>query len=940
MKDRKILYYGIGFVAIVGIIILITTNFKKRNVNCNNPEFAKYITAYTSGVISKKSPIQLQLTSLVTDQIKDKGKLPEDLITLRPNVKGSYTLANNIFEFVPEKGFETDKEYYVEFNLGKLIKVKDDLKSFNFEFKTIKQAFDFVIEEQKTIDKKTLKYQQVTGYVNTADAADLEKIKSILNVTQDGKKLSVKWTSDIDGVKHYFTIDSIVRTEKASFIQLNWNGNSIDVDKKDKTELEIPAIGDFKLMSYKVNQFPEQYMQLQFTDPLDERQNLNGLITIEGESGLRFIIEDNVIKVFTQERAGGTKKIAIFQGIKNVLGFKLKKDEHFELAFEAEKPAVRIAGDGTILPSSEQGLIFPFEAVNLKAVDITIIKIYENNILQFLQTNEYNGNNNLRQVGKPIIRKRVDLDKFSVADFGVWNRFNIDLSEIIKAEPGAIYRVELSFKKQYSLYQCDPDEETEEGTVEEEEWVQEENESTNWDAYENDYGDYYDWYYGYWEDRDDPCKKAYYGQDRMVARNIIASDLGLIAKQAQNGNIHIFLTDLITTKPKSGGTIEVYDYQQQLLAKGETDNEGKIKFTNITDPYFVIAKFGDQRAYLKINDGSSLSMSRFDVSGEEVQKGIKGFIYGERGVWRPGDTIYSTFILKDQDKSLPDNLPVLFEFTNSRGQLLKKEVQPKNTTGFYTFITSTNENAETGDYNLKVSVGSVVFNKIVKVETIKPNRLKIALDFGKKMITEGNQEKAILNVKWLHGAPGKALNVKVNASLIPIKTEFEKYSDYTFDDPTKSFYSVSEEILDATTNENGDVELISDLSTSGEAPGMMNATFFTKAFEKGGNFSVDQYSIKYSPYSSYTGIRLPKGDKIRGMLLTDIKHKIDVVTLSPTGKPINESRKIEMKFYKVDWQWWYDASSTTVSNYNFGNSATLLSEGIVTSTNGSSKMGN
>lgn len=934
MKNKKIIFYVLGLAVIIAGIFLITSKFGKGEITASNPEFAKYITAYTSGSISKKSPIVLKLTSAVTDLIKDKNKLPEDLIDIKPSVEGTYKLINNELEFTPTEELASGKEYFVEFNLDKLIKTEDALSTFGFAFKTITQAYDFEIDEQKTIDKKTLKYVQVIGHVNTSDVADPEKIKGLLQATQNGDKLSVKWSSDVDLLVHTFTIDSIKRTDEAGKIQLELDGDAIDVDKEDNTEIDIPAIGDFKLTSSKVIHNPEQYLQLQFSDPLSEKQNLNGLITIEGVKNLKFQIDNNIIKVYPDHRLLAIKKINVYAGIKNVLGDKFKEETSFELAFEAIKPEVKIVGKGTILPSSEKGLIFPFEAVNLKAVDVTVIKIYENNILQFLQTNDIDGGSNLRQVGKPIVRKRVRLDKFNILDFGIWNRFSLDLSEIISPEPGAIYRIELNFRKQYSLYQCDADDE-EEATNEDAEidW-DEELEVSNWDAYDGNsdgYDDYY--YYDYWEDRNDPCKKAYY-RNKKVSRNIIASDLGMIAKQSQNGTLNVYLTDLQTTEPKANVSVEVYDYQQQLLANGQTDNEGKITLPNIKKPYFAIAKLNKQRAYLKLQDGSSLSMSKFNIAGEEVNKGIKGFIYGERGVWRPGDKIYTTFILKDDKNNIPEGHPIVFEFKNPQGQIVKKEVQTKNNTGFYSFHTETEKDAITGNYNLKVSVGAVDFNKTIKIETIKPNRLKIALDFGKKIITEGKTETATLNVKWLHGAIGKDLKVKVDASLTPITTNFDKYTDFSFDDPTKSFYSTNEELLDSKTDENGNVQLTASFNTSNEAPGMMNATFFTKAFEKGGNFSVDQYTVKYSPYSSYTGIKLPKGDKMRGMLLTDKKHNVEILTVSPNGKLLKENHKIKMKFYKLSWRWWYDASSNTVSSYNFRNSSKLLKEETITSSNG------
>ena len=50
-------------------------------------------------------------------------------------------------------------------------------------------------------------------------------------------------------------------------------------------------------------------------------------------------------------------------------------------------------------------------------------------------------------------------------------------------------------------------------------------------------------------------------------------------------------------------------------------------------------------------------LSRFDVSGEEVKNGIKGFIFGERGVWRPGDTMFLNCIVEDKEGNFPKIIP-------------------------------------------------------------------------------------------------------------------------------------------------------------------------------------------------------------------------------------------------------------------------------------------
>ncbi|MFM9653825.1 hypothetical protein ACKI1S_48530, partial [Streptomyces galilaeus] len=86
-------------------------------------------------------------------------------------------------------------------------------------------------------------------------------------------------------------------------------------------------------------------------------------------------------------------------------------------------------------------------AVNLSTVDVRIIRIFENNVAQFLQVNNLDGEQELVRVGKIIYNKPVPLASIKRTDLTKWNQYALDLSEFIKVEPGAIYRVTLSFRK-------------------------------------------------------------------------------------------------------------------------------------------------------------------------------------------------------------------------------------------------------------------------------------------------------------------------------------------------------------------------------------------------------------------------------------------------------------------------------------------------------------
>ena len=267
------------------------------------------------------------------------------------------------------------------------------------------------------------------------------------------------------------------------------------------------------------------------------------------------------------------------------------------------------------MPSSNN-MLLPFEAVNLKAIDVKVIRIYENNILQFLQVNELGNNYDLSRVGRTVLKKSVPLK--GVADYGRWNRFSIDLSALMKAEPGAIYSVSLSFKKQYSTYPCASDS----GSAVQDMVVtyntERENDSDGWN-YSNSYDDEESsnggWQNYQWAERDDPCKVSYYF-NKTANRNVFASNLGLIAKGGGENEFTVFATDLISSKPLRDVTVEFFNFQQQNIGKTSTNGDGMAGIKLNSRPFIVVATKDKEKAYLKLAEGNSLSLSMFDIAGE------------------------------------------------------------------------------------------------------------------------------------------------------------------------------------------------------------------------------------------------------------------------------------------------------------------------------------
>ncbi|MEJ7645057.1 MAG: MG2 domain-containing protein [Chryseolinea sp.] len=917
-----------GVVAL-GVFYITTSKGKKPVAIFVDPAFGEYVSSYTTGIIASGSTIRIVLTADAVDSSQVAREASVKLFSFSPAVNGkTIWLDRHTVEFKPESRLSSGQQYNVTFSLSRLVKVPQGLEDLEFSFQVIPQNFEVAVNNIKPYVKTELAREKVEGVLVTADFADPAEVEKMMDASQDGKPLKVSWNHLSEGRQHDFIIENVVRKQEPATVSVSVNGESLGIKEDRNLDLALPALGDFRVTNVKVDQSSSQHVVVQFSDPILEKQTLDGLIDMDDVGTLDFEIQDNELRIYPSVRQTGTKAFTLSSAIRNILDQRLKIDSTIQVVFEQLNPAVRFTGKGSILPGTD-GLIMPFEAVNLRSVDVQVIKIYEKNILQFFQVNDFEGTTELRRVAKPIEQTTISLENVGVADLGKWNRFTLDLSRFINTEPGAIYQVRVGFKKSYLAYNCDGDpggEETLVNQLSSETWEGEEGESSSWDSYEEYYyGEDYDW-----EQRDNPCHSSYYTGNRSIQKNVLASDIGLLAKRGGDGKTNIFANDLKTTKPISGVVLELYDFQQQVIGTATTNADGQAVIEGRGAPYVLIAKREAQRGYLKVPDGESLSISNFDVGGESVKKGLKGFLYGERGVWRPGDSLYLTFILEDKLKQLPATHPVVFELHDPQGQVSSRIVRSASQNGFYRFATSTSPDASTGNWQAHVKVGGADFEQVVKIETVKPNRLKIKLDFGVAKLTAGeNNLNGDLQVDWLHGAPGRNLKASFEVILTKGETKFERYKDYTFDDPSRDFNSEAQTIFEGVTDDEGHANINATLETTEAAPGVLNAVFRGKAFEESGNFSIDRFSIPYYPYTSFTGIRLPPGDKARGMLLTDTTHRVDVVSVDSEGNAVSRER-IEMTLYKLEWRWWWNSDGNDASYMSTAYAEPLIKGNIKT----------
>lgn len=926
------------YTILVCIFCVLASNSCKRSGSHEiNSEFARYIAAFTYGKVSSSSDIQIELTQDIPSVELNK-EIDQELFEFSPRIKGkAYWTSTRSIKFVPEAGeLKSGQEYEAWFKLDKVLKVDKNFNEFYFYFKIPEQNFKISLLPYSPIKDNDLSWNVVQGTLTLADDAAMDKVSKMFTVNGGTRSPKIKITSTETKGRYNILIDSLQRSNSPIEYKLKVDGAPIEA-KRDPEELTIslPKIGGptFQVIDTRMTYDPQECIRITFSDPLSLNQNIQGLVKPNGIENFSYDIQKNVLRLYLDKSFKGTNvALQVFQELKSFENKPLDKNYSFDINFEKNKPDVKIINSGNILPNSEN-LIVPFRAVNLWAVDVKVVKIFENNILGYLQSNDFGESSSLKRFGRLILKQRIRLDEDPTIRLDEWSDFSLDLAKMIKQDPGAVYRIEFSMKKEYSIYPCDGiiPQIPQESKLERFDDKMTEEDEAEWDTPGYYYDEYSNWDNYVWSEREDPCKDSYYMNKSQVC-TVLASNIGMIAKLGSDKKLLVTLTDILTTKPISGSQIDVYNYQMQRIGSGKSDGDG---FATIDYkggvPFVIIASRDKEKGYLKVSQNLALSMSNFDVSGKEIQKGLKGYIYGERGVWRPGDSIFVTFILEDKNKTLPKDHPVGLELYNPRGQLAQRYMSNSGQNGFYSFRMATDPDAITGNWQARIKVGGATFSKTLKIETVKPNRLKVRLDAGTLIDASKGTFNAGLSSQWLHGAPASNLAAKVEMTLSTVSTPFAGYEKYSFNNPAVNFTSDTYTIFDGRLDAGGNATVRANLPQAASAPGMLRANFISRVFESGGDASIYAQTVAYSPFSTYVGIKSPVENDYE-WLETDRNNSLDIITLNAYGKPVNRTN-INVKIYKIKWSWWWNEDGDNLSSY-VNNTSTQVVHNETISTNG------
>ena len=168
---RNVLIGTVSAIVILFASYFVYAKYKaKREVD---PAFKAYISAYTSGVISRESTIRIQLTADVVKPAEINQPVSKKLFDFSPSVRGTAVwIDTRTIEFRPSEKMKTDENYNVTFYLGAVMSVPGKFSEFEFSFRTIKQSFEVNIDGLRTPDNRNFVKQNLVGNITMADVEE------------------------------------------------------------------------------------------------------------------------------------------------------------------------------------------------------------------------------------------------------------------------------------------------------------------------------------------------------------------------------------------------------------------------------------------------------------------------------------------------------------------------------------------------------------------------------------------------------------------------------------------------------------------------------------------------------------------------------------------------------------------------------------------------
>lgn len=345
------------------------------------------------------------------------------------------------------------------------------------------------------------------------------------------------------------------------------------------------------------------------------------------------------------------------------------------------------------------------------------------------------------------------------------------------------------------------------------------------------------------------------------SRYISLSDLGLIAKEGRD-KIYVFTNSLKSAQPMNGVNVSVYSANNQLLGTGATNKDGMAEIAYSRKdvsgfrPAMVIAKTADDFNYLPFNS-TRVNTSRFEVGGKRTNpSGFDAYVYAERDIYRPGEKINFSVIVRDAKWKSPGDVPLKMKLLLPDGKELKTFRKTLNEEGSTEGSIDIATAAITGTYTLEVYTSSDILlaSKSFSVEEFVPDRIRLNVKFGKEYLRPGESSSLSVNAVNFFGPP--AANRKYESEIQVRQKYFtsKSFEDYDFGLANQSTF-FDKQVVEGITDAEGNADIPFEVPATYANMGVLQANFYTTVFDETGRPVSRPFAVDIFTQDAFFGIK-------------------------------------------------------------------------------------
>jgi len=840
-------------------------------------EVAQIINMITTGIIKPDDPIHVVFNNNVVteDELIQEIRNPFDF---SPSISGKAMWTDpDVLAFVPDGPLTSRINYTGKLDLTKISGDFDDLDidlKFYVEGREL-VSFSGDLELQNPTDPKMLVFRGKLEFSQNTGLEEIQKASSFAS-------FDISWTQENDRAFSFVT-EAIQRPTETKTYVFAINGKSLDLPESMEKSIQVVPLQKLQLISIeKDEQGKQPKMMLKFSDQLNEEQDLGGFISVQPAVEFTFQKLGKFLMLDGDFRFGTEYTVTAQAGIISRWGTRMESPMTKAVRFSDIQPQVQFSSNGIFMPTSNEKRL-QFLTANLKRVHVEVKKVFDSNVERFFENeslqsgksrNTEFGQSYVSTVGAIVYNQTFEIGEQK----NQWLIHNLLLDNVLKEFSNGLYLIRINFNPHDVLIPINDNE------------------------------------------------LSYIQKHGQIYKPLTISDIGLLAKRHNKDRMEVFATDLKTGRPMADVKVTVLRYGG--ASSGVTNNEGKASI--LAENYFslITAKKDGQISIIEPNE-MRWTTSGYDVGGvSSYDLNTRAFIYTERGVYRPGDSVNVSCIIRYRNASPADNTPAYFKLYNPEGTLVLEKTQKGAKEGFYNFTVGTDMNAPTGNWNVHINVGNKHFYHTLKIETVVANRLKVKVTPALHTVLPENKQLQIeVESRYLFGASASGLGYQAEVEIFDMPNAFPKYKSFTFFNQYIEFQDIKDKISEGRLDGNGLANITWNVPSIKQAPSPLKVKINATVQEDGGRPNDAWAFIDLHPFSHYVGI-----SNDHSYVKLNSKSEIPVVIVDHTGKAVG-GKDLAYRIYRNDSHWWYQYNSFRDFKLRFKTDkhSYLVEEGALTS---------